>query len=169
MIRQSLLAADLMTRPVRRVTSRTSVREAAAFLARHGISGAPVEDEHGRWVGVFSLNDLARALASGLTERTAERTLEVRGPADPGSPPALPGLGDLQVREVMTPGLVSVFPGATLAEVIHSMRSSGVHRVFVLEEEKATLEGVITTTDVLRRLDDCANGTAPSTPLRRIP
>jgi len=162
-------AADLMTRPVRRVTSRTTVREATRFLVRHGIGGAPVEDEHGRWVGVFSMNDLARTVASRLSEPAADRTLEVRGAVEPGSLPALLGLDELQVRDVMSPGLVSVFPGATLEEVIHSMQSSRVHRVFVLEEENATLEGVITTMDVLRWLDGCANGIAPSTPLHRIP
>jgi CBS domain-containing protein len=167
-MKEVLRAADLMTRPVRRVTSRMIVREAAGFLVRHGISGAPVEDGHGRWLGVFSMNDLARAVASRLSEPTKERTLEVRGPAEPASMSALPGLDALQVREVMTPGLVSVFPGATLAEVVHSMCSSGVHRVFVLEEEKATLEGVITTMDVVRWLDRCANGSVPSAGLHEI-
>src|SRR5207302_11300860 len=101
-VKEILRAADLMTCPVRRVGSRTTVREAAAFLVRHAISGAPVEDERGRWLGVFSMNDLARAAASRLSEPATERTLEVRGPAAPRSLPALLSLDELQVREVMT-------------------------------------------------------------------
>ena len=59
-LKKPLLARDLMTHPVRQVQAATPVRDAAAFLVRHGISGAPVLDEHGRWVGVFTQNDLAR-------------------------------------------------------------------------------------------------------------
>jgi len=158
-MKEPVLARDLMIHPVHRVSSRATVRDAAEFLLRHGISGAPVEDEHGRWLGVFSLNDIARAVAARFQEFPADRTLEVRGPAAPASMPVLRELDLLQVRELMTPGLVSVFPGATLGEVVHTMRSSDVHRVFVLEENKGTMQGVITTMDVVRWLDGCVSGT----------
>ncbi len=165
-MKEPVLARDLMIHPVRRVSSRATVRDAADALLRHGISGAPVEDDHGRWLGVFSLSDIARAVAARFQEVPPERTLELRSPAAPVSMPVLRGLDSLQVRELMTPGLVSVFPGATLGEVVHTMRSSDVHRVFVLEEEKGTMEGVITTMDIVRWLDGCANGTSAVRGLR---
>ena len=43
-MKESILARDLMSRPVRRLTASTPVRDAAAFLLRHGISGAPVSN-----------------------------------------------------------------------------------------------------------------------------
>src|SRR5262249_26983670 len=114
----ALLARDLMTRPVRRLTSHASVRDAAEFLVRNGISGAPVEDEHGRWLGVFTMTDLAKAVAFSLGLMRTERTLEQREPVSPQAPPTLEDLGSLKVNELMTPGMVTVFPDATIGEVV---------------------------------------------------
>ena len=52
----------------------------------------------------------------------------------------------------MTPGLFTVFPEATLDEVVRTMASQKIHRVFVISE-KGDLEGVITTMDVLNWVD----------------
>jgi CBS domain-containing protein len=154
---QNLSARDLMSRPVLRLTLRTRIHEAADFLVRHGISGAPVEDEHGRWKGVFSMNDVARAVAERLGRFQATRTLEARESLAPETPLTLERLGEAKISELMTPGMVTVFPGATLAEVVRSLLSSKVHRVFVIREEDSELEGVITTMDVMRRLDGCGS------------
>jgi len=142
-----------MIRPVRHLTSRTPVRAAADFLSLHGISGAPVEDDHGRWLGVFSMSDLARAVASRLSSPPAERSLEVREPVSPEAPAALETLASLQVVDVMTPGMVTVFPDSSLDEVLRSLLNFKVHRVFVIDAESGSLEGVITTMDVLRWLE----------------
>jgi len=152
-MRKSVLARDLMSHPVRQLTSWTPVRDAAAFLLRHGISGAPVLDEHGHWVGVFTQNDLARYVQNRLTPCHAERTLESReGDAD-FFKLSMDKFGDRPVRDFMTTGLFTVFPEATLEEVVHSLTAFKIHRVFVIEERKAELLGVITTMDVMRHLD----------------
>jgi CBS domain-containing protein len=57
------------------------------------------------------------------------------------------------VKEFMTRGLFTVFPEATIEEVIRTMTSFKIHRVFVIDEKEGTLEGVITTMDVLRWLE----------------
>jgi len=59
------LARDLMTRRLHTLTPSTSLFDAVAFLLRHDISGAPVVDETGRLVGLFSELDCLRALAGG--------------------------------------------------------------------------------------------------------
>ena len=79
-----LRARDLMSRPVNQLLAHTPVRDAAAFLLRHGISGAPVLDEHGRWVGVFTQNDKLVVkgfrrmgfVAEGGNEALLERTVK---------------------------------------------------------------------------------------------
>jgi CBS domain-containing protein len=157
-------ARKLMSRPVRRLTSHTPVRDAAEFLTRHGISGAPVEDEHGRWLGVFSMADLARAVAARFEAPLAERTLEAREPAPAGAPPVSDSLASVPVVDLMTPGLVTVFPDSTLDEVLRSMLSFEVHRVFVIDAESGSLEGVISTVDVMRWLEGSRD---PATALRR--
>lgn len=151
----AMFAKDLMARPVRRLTTGASVRDAAEFLLRWHISGAPVEDEHGRWVGVFTLNDLARHVQDRLVKLPTvdpkrERTLETREEIPEGF--GFEGFEDTRVGDLMTGGLYSVFPEATLEEVVRTLTTQKVHRVFVLSE-KGTLEGVITTMDVLRWMD----------------
>lgn len=150
---KTILARDLMSHPVRQLTAWTPVRDAAAFLLRHGISGAPVIDEHGRWVGVFTQNDLARYLQTRIVPRHPERTLESREVVAEPSALTAEKLGATAVGEFMTSGLFTVFPEATLEEVIHTMTSFKIHRVFVIGEESGELLGVITTMDVLGRLD----------------
>jgi CBS domain-containing protein len=139
-----------MSRPVYQLTSWTPLGDAAAFLLRHEISGAPVLDEHGKWIGVFTQNDLARAVQSRLIQPEVPRTLETREPVVDVF--ALPPeeLRRTPVRSFMTVGLFTVFPDATVEEVVGTMTKFHIHRVFVIDEEKGALLGVITTMDVLR-------------------
>ncbi len=152
-MRKTVLARDLMRRPVRQLTTWTPVRDAAAFLQRQGISGAPVVDEHGRWVGVFTQNDLARYLQNRIAPSHPERTLESREEIANLSALSVDRIGETPVREFMTAGLYTVFPESVLEEVIHAMTTFKIHRVFVIDERKGELLGVITTMDVLRHLE----------------
>jgi CBS domain-containing protein len=149
---ETLLAREVMSRPVKRLTASTTLRDAAAFFVRHGISGAPVVDARGRWLGVFTQRDLARHLQERMAVSRRERTLESREPVVDalGAPTA--DFERTPVRALMTRGLFTVFPEATLDEVIRSMLSFDVHRIFVVDEKSGELEGVITTLDVLRAL-----------------
>jgi CBS domain-containing protein len=163
-----LRARDLMSRPVNQLLARTPVRDAAAFLLRHGISGAPVLDEHGRWVGVFTQNDLARYVQNRLLPSASERTLEARE-IDPNLfslPPEK--FGETPVREFMTAGMYTVFPEATMDEVIHTMTSFKIHRVFVIDEKDGTLQGVVTSMDILRRMDARQGGVPETRKTQRV-
>jgi tRNA nucleotidyltransferase (CCA-adding enzyme) len=159
-----VLAKDLMSRPVRRLTTEANVRDAAEFLLRWGISGAPVEDAHGRWVGVFTLVDLARHVQDRLVKLPTvdpkrERSLETREEIPPGF--GFEGFEDTRVGDLMTGGLYSVFPEATLEEVVRAMVVQKVHRLFVIDE-KGAIVGVLTTMDLLKRLDEQARARHPA-------
>src|SRR6516165_140295 len=52
-----MIAADLMTTPVRTIPQEMSLREAAHQFTRDRISGAPVVDAAGRCIGVRSSSD----------------------------------------------------------------------------------------------------------------
>jgi len=152
-MRKIVLARDLMQRPVRQLTTWTTVRDAAAFLLRHGISGAPVIDDHGKWKGVFTQNDIARCVQSRIAVRRLQRSLESREAVEFPVEDLPEDIGKRKVGELMTPGLYTVFPDATLEEIVHAMIAFRVHRVFVIEEKGTKLLGVVTTMDVLRRMD----------------
>lgn len=147
---REMLAREIMSRPVRQLTVATPVKDAAGFLLRHGISGAPVIDDHGRWVGVFTQTDIARYVQSRIAPRHPERTLESREAVTDLSVLSAEKLGEMPVRDFMTAGLFTVFPEATLDEVAGTMSTFKVHRVFVIEGRTGNLLGVITTMDVLR-------------------
>src|SRR6185436_20311402 len=107
---ETLLARDFMSRPVKRLTASTPLADAAAFFVRNGISGAPVVDARGRWLGVFTQRDLARFLQERMTVSRRERTLESREPVvDAGGAPT-PDFERTPVRALMTRGLFTVFP-----------------------------------------------------------
>src|SRR6516225_2743241 len=89
----ALTAADLMTAPVVTLTQDMPLREAANFLAREQISGAPVIDSEGRCVGVLSATDFVHLA---------------------GDPEGLP---EQSVGSLMTPDPVAVEAGAGIREV----------------------------------------------------
>jgi CBS domain-containing protein len=151
-MKDAVLARDLMSRPVRRLTASTPVRDAAAFLLRHGISGAPVVDARGDWLGVFTKTDLARHVQESLAGPARERTLESREPILDAAGVPSEEFGRTPVEEIMTRGLFTVFPESTLDEVLRALVAFEIHRVFVMDERTGELEGVITTMDVLRHL-----------------
>jgi|SRR5579862_2994300 len=164
---KTVLARDLMKGPVRQLQAATPVRDAAAFLLRHGISGAPVIDEHGEWKGVFTQNDLARYVQTRLKPLRSDRTLESREAVALSSETWPDDLGQTPVRELMTLGLFTVFPEATLEEVVHTLTAFKVHRVFVLEETGTKLLGIITTMDVLTWMDAHPDSKKERRPLAR--
>jgi CBS domain-containing protein len=144
----------VMSRPVRKLTMNARVRDAAQFLRRRGISGAPVMDEHGRPVGVFSLSDLAGHMTDRLLDLPAVDPAEER--AREGGELIPTGLGfhfegfdESPVSDLMTPGIVCVDPDDPIEEAMRLMDECLIHRVFVRKGD-GPLEGVITTMDVLR-------------------
>ena len=151
------LARDLMTKPVHGLAAGAPIRDAAAFLLRHSISGAPVMDGPRRWIGVFTLSDLACHVQNRLVDLPVidphlERIENTSEPVPQGQGFHFEGFESTKVEDLMTPALFSVFPYSTLAEVVRSMTVHKVHRVFVLNEQ-CGIEGVITSMDVLRWLD----------------
>ena len=164
-----VLARDLMAKPVRRLQTGANVRDAAEFLLRWGISGAPVVDDHNRWVGVFTLNDLARHVQDRLVKLPTvdpkrERTLETREELPPGF--GFEGFEDTCVGDLMTGGLYSVFPEATLEEVVRTLTAQKVHRVFVISDG-GDIEGVITSMDILRWMDGRSRARHDAPPIHK--
>ena len=128
-----LTAAEVMTRGVFTLPGSLSIREAAWALMHRGVGAAPVHDDEGRLVGVFSNVDLLEAEL-------------VRGPDD----------AELQARPVtavMTPAVIAVATTDPVDEVIELMAEHGYRRVFVVDDN-GRLAGVVATMDILRLIAD---------------
>jgi CBS domain-containing protein len=126
-------AAEVMTRGVFTLPGSLSIREAAWALMHRGVGAAPVHDDDGRLVGVFSNVDLLEAeLVRGRDDEELE-----------GRP----------VTEVMTPAVVAVGSDEPVDQVIDLMAQHGYRRVFVVDDD-GRLIGVVATMDILRLIAD---------------
>ena len=154
----SLTAKDIMNPDVMRVREDLTVAELAAFLTDQEISGAPVEDEHGKLVGVVSVTDIVRATSSG-GERYApdhDPNFYVRGWEDRIEAEDLESLHfddeGLLVRDIMTPSVFAVEAETPVRDVARSMMDSHLHRMLVVQQDKVV--GIISTSDMLQLLAD---------------
>jgi CBS domain-containing protein len=148
-----ITAADLMNPKVLAVREDMTLRELAAYLIHHQITGAPVEDGGGRLVGVVSTVDIAEAMLADPGEAGPEgpEGPEKLGEGDEADEPYLPE-DDVLVRDIMTPAIESVPEDATVSEVASRMLDSHVHRLLVTRDGRPV--GIITTSDLLGLLID---------------
>lgn len=119
-------AVELMTPNPLSIDQKATIAEAVAFLAKRGISAAPVIDEAGRPLGVVSRSDILIHYQSASAGRTP-------------------------VRALMTPTVFCAHPDASAQEVVEMMVDLGVRRLFVVDDG-GVLVGVISALDVLRYL-----------------
>jgi CBS domain-containing protein len=152
----TLTAQDVMTANLLFVDEDLTLSELADFLTDHQISGAVVRNSSGAPIGVVSLSDLAAARS---------------GPSSAAPPSPIRGFYGLDweldewdavtvvapdneatAGDIMTPEVVSVDRTAPIAEVARTMLEGHLHRVLVQDRE--TLVGIVSTSDLLRLLAD---------------
>jgi len=129
---------DLMTTPVVTLRPDTPIKEAAALLVRHGISGAPVVDDHEQLIGIVSESDLM-ALETSPDSRSRilpQRWRRIRVPR--------------RVEQVMTREVVSLPEGADVSDAARLMLERRVKRIPVVEAGRVV--GIVSRRDVLRLL-----------------
>jgi CBS-domain-containing membrane protein len=134
MVLEPLRAADLMSANVISVRAEATVSEAITVLTGRGFRAAPVIEESGRPVGVLSRADV-------LVHEREELALGATASADP-----------TRVRDIMTPVVFSVTPQTGADKVVEQMLELNVQQLFVVDQQGEYVVGVITTLDVLRRL-----------------
>jgi CBS domain-containing protein len=118
-------AQELMTPNPVSISENAAIMDAAAVLSNREFSALVVVNDASRPVGVVSRTDIVRreAKPSATTD----------------------------VREIMTPTVVSVRPDDPAWEAIAKMAAFKVHRIFVVDRAGA-LTGVISAFDIVRKL-----------------
>ena len=129
---QSPTARELMSAPVRTIRPDTPIATAQRLLLRYGHSGLSVVDPQGQLVGIISRRDLDIAAHHGFTHAP--------------------------VKGYMTTNLKTIAPTTSLATIQALMVTYDVGRLPVLADGQ--LVGIVTRTDVLRRLHQTATGDA---------
>lgn len=151
------VAHDIMNRDVLKVRVGWSVRELATFLTDMQISGAPVEDEEGRLVGVVSVTDIVQATTDGSAAPERDQSnpdFYVRGWEDQLEISELSSFhiesASLTVREIMNSAVYKVDERTPVSKVAQTMLSAHLHRLLVTQDEQVV--GIITTSDLLQLL-----------------
>ena len=145
-------ATDLMSPNPMSLREDASLKEAIAFLVDRGISGAPVIDEAGRPVGVFSQTDVLIHDREEV-EHLAGTEIEYGTPLPRHwwNEFQIERVDSTPVRDLMTPAVFCVGMDTAAAAVIEQMRELHVHRLFVVDEA-GVLVGVVTAMDIVRQL-----------------
>jgi CBS domain-containing protein len=141
-----LRIGDVMTRSVITVGPDAPLREVAALLDEHRISGVLVVDAEGALLGVVSEADfLVEAQGGPPVHRSAIARLFWRHP-DPTVP------GDRHYAktagELMTSPVISIGPTALVAEAAALMTRDLINRLPVVEDGR--LVGIVTRADLVR-------------------
>ena len=135
---------DLMTTEVLTVTPETPLKDAAAIMAEHHVSGLPVCDEDGRVLGIVSEGDIL---------------FKERGPRKPRGGTLSWLVDGSRLREcvkesartageAMTAPAVTIAPERPAAAAARMMLDKGVHRLPVVRD--GVLLGIVTRADLVR-------------------
>ncbi|MCK7552345.1 MULTISPECIES: HPP family protein [Marinobacter] len=155
----TVLAYEIMTPSIKAVPQSWTMDKLARFLTDNEITGSPVTDDTGEIVGIATLKDI-----------TEFRWNASRQDTDQGSKPHLTadeqqearrlrmaifeemGKVPVEVRDIMTPSVLSVDEQTPVREIADIMMREHLHRIFVTKDDKIT--GIITTYDMLKLISD---------------
>ena len=139
-------AKDIMTTQVLTVTPDTPVREVAAFLLQHHISGVPVVDSAGRVLGMIGEIDLIHRIAArGERHRSWWQTL-IAGPSVDAA--EFVKIHGLRAADVMTSDVATTTEDTPVEEIAHTLEARQIRRVPVIRDGK--LVGIVSRADLLR-------------------
>ena len=138
--------SDVMTTPVVTVTEDAPLKDVAAKLLEHRISGMPVLDGRGQLVGVISEADLLlkEQGADAIPHRRFEWLLGESG----STRAARLKLDAVVARQAMTSPPVTADPSDSIRLAAEIMVERGINRLPVVEGER--LVGIVTRADLVR-------------------
>ncbi len=124
--RPTLLAQDVMTRPVQTIEVDTTIAEAGQQMTTYGLNVFPILDEKDHYTGIVSRESIQKALFHRL--------------------------GKMAVREIMQTDAYTAQPETSFHDVEMVMIERNQRCIPIVNDTKVV--GVITRTDVLRTLHD---------------
>jgi CBS domain-containing protein len=148
---------EVMTRKVITLKSTQTISEAVNELAEHHISGAPVQDENGKTVGIVTEKDILNAM------KTKTKSIEmvypslsvvsvafVESESIKETMAAFTEIANIKVSEIMVRDYVFAEKGTDISKVIEVMGLRGINRVPVLDSGK--LVGIVSRADIIKGL-----------------
>jgi predicted transcriptional regulator len=152
---RQLTAKEFMNPHVVSVPADWTIEELAQFLIDKAISGAPVKDENGKFIGVVSLTDIVRHDGLAETNLRADTPSDyyLHGWENKLAPEDLSAFHieektQLTVRDLMTPIIFKVDENTPIQDVADVMLGGRIHRLLVTHGEQ--IVGIVTTMDMLK-------------------
>lgn len=143
---RGLMTAELVTVP-----QDMEVEHLCTYLTRNGLTGAPVVDGEGRFLGTVSVEDIPQPGATwgGSREeaRAAFRALLDRERVSGELLQAVGAVADLRVADICRRELPAIEADISLEEAARFMRAHRLHRVVVVEDGSPV--GMLSTSDLL--------------------
>jgi CBS domain-containing protein len=151
-------AHDVMTWGAITVESDESVTRAVQLMLQNKISGLPVVDDEGEFVGIVTEGDFLRRGELG-TQRQRPRWLEfLLGPGRLAA--EYVQASGQKVAQVMTPEVKTIAPETPLEEIVRLMEHHRVKRLPVVQDGK--LVGIVSRADLLHALGSVARDLEPA-------
>lgn len=147
-------AHQIMTRPVITVTPETTIVEAANTMLQKHVSGLPVIDAAGKFVGIVSEGDFIRRGEIG-TQRKRGRFLKfILGPGQAATD--FVHEHGRKVAEIMTPQLltITITEDTALDEIVELMEKNSVKRLPVMRGDK--IVGIVSRANLLQAVASLA-------------
>lgn len=150
---RAIEASDLMTPEVLTVRDDLTVTELATFLIENEITGAAVENDEGKLVGVVSVTDVAAAAAEGGQPRyeRSDPDFYLTGWEESFNEDEVRRLRvkneGVLVRDIMNPAVYSVESDTRVPEIAKAMLEGHLHRLLVTKDDEVV--GIISTSDLL--------------------
>lgn len=129
-----------------------SVENALKSLKKAKVDSAPVTDEEGRLVGLFSLQSLLKNLLPVSVPMNDGIILDVKVRAAPGIAKRLHKVNMLRVSDLMERKVNVVAPETPIWEAVNFLVQYGSPLV-VIDQQSAQTVGIITTQSMLDELD----------------
>ncbi|MFH1460228.1 MAG: CBS domain-containing protein [Candidatus Omnitrophota bacterium] len=143
-----MIAGDIMTREVKTVNPQMQIRELAAFFVEENISGAPVINASGRFLGIVTEEDLiyqdkkvhlptflnlfSSIFAIGLDQMEEE----------------FKKIAATNVEQIMQTNSKIITKETTIEEIATIMSEDKAYYLVVMEQGK--IEGIITKRDLIK-------------------
>ena len=160
----SLKVRDVMSMPVVHVSAHESMEAAAAAMLKHSISGAPVIDEQGSFVGMLSAIDFMKRDARHRKD-AEELDVVTHKVVHHGSnnPLELGEVNDTMVAANMTSAVQTISADTPLLQAAKELCALHVHRLPVLDKDGHPL-GMIGSLDIVSALLNAVDEPAKGSP-----
>jgi len=144
-IRNSLMAQDIMTKPVQFLEADMDLIQAATFLAEKRFSGAPVVDANGSIIGVLSEKDFLAKM--GLGQPLSFMQIVAHCLTNKGC--MATALRNHAVSEIMTTPAITAGPEITIGAISALFIDKQINRLPIVDTNGRP-QGIVTRTDLVQ-------------------